>query len=476
MSTETAFNIGHTIGKKIYSNILHLEYIEHVEYQTSEIINAVTTKTNNVVNGILIPILLIFSSILIGLSIVIVLLIVDPEIALLVLFGFVSLYIPIIIFTKRKLTKDGKIIAKNSTKLIESLQNGIGFVRDVILEQSQDIHLAVFSKADKKMRQAQSDYMFIGQAPRYIVEGLGICLIVLIVNYNLTNDSKNSASILTLIGVLALSAQRMLPLLQTIYSSITFLRSNAAMLDDVVDLLKISKDYKIKLKNNSKIKFDKTLKFKNVSYKYPKGDKYVLQNINFEIRKGQKIALIGPSGEGKSTIADLIMGLLLPTKGKIYVDESALLEENCKSWHRQISHVPQNIFLINDTVEKNIVFNFTSPRLFKSRLKLAIAKSNLKKVLNSLEKKSNIKIGENGILLSGGQRQRIGIARAIYKNSSIIVLDEATSALDFKTKHLIINNLLNMNKTIIFISHDLESAKKFDVILEVKNSKVIKHE
>ena len=211
---------------------------------------------------------------------------------------------------------------------------------------------------------------------------------------------------------------------------------------------------------------------KNVSYKYPGRKKLVLKDISLKIKKGKKIGIIGSSGSGKSTLLNLVLGLINPTKGKILIDNSSFKELNLTNWRKQIGYVSQNLFLFDDTLEKNI--SYGEKRIDKKKLFRSIKKSNLSEFIKSLPSKEKTLIGNNGIKVSGGQHQRIGIARALYRNPKIFVMDEATSALDYKTEDNIMRdlNLKKTDLTAIIVSHRSRAVKNCDLIYYLENGRI----
>ncbi len=274
---------------------------------------------------------------------------------------------------------------------------------------------------------------------------------------------------------MALGAQRLLPILQQAYSAWSSIRGAEASLEDILDLLKRESDLLEEKNTTENLEFLNKIKFIKVNFKYKKDSKEIFKKIDFEIPKGSRVGFVGETGSGKSTLLDLISGLLKPSDGDIFIDDKKLDKFNMRAWQNKISFVPQDIFLVDDSVKENIIFG--SHKIFnQDKLNQVIEISQLSSFINSLPKKIDTYVGERGSRLSGGQLQRIGIARALYNDSEILILDEATSALDDKTELDLMEeiNKLDKNLTILIIAHRLSSLKNCSLIFEINNG-IIKH-
>jgi ATP-binding cassette, subfamily B, bacterial PglK len=221
--------------------------------------------------------------------------------------------------------------------------------------------------------------------------------------------------------------------------------------------------------------FNNKIRFVDVSFKYPDTENYVLQNLNLEMEANSSIALVGSTGSGKSTLADLVAGLLLPNKGKIFIDDEPLSSMNVRDWHRNIAYVPQEIFLFDDTYEKNIAMSDCSENTNSDHVKSAAFAAKATDFIMSQKSGFHSIVGENGINLSGGQKQRIGIARAIYASPNLLILDEATSALDNQTEKLVMEEVISTNKkrTVLIVAHRLSTIRHCDQIIFLQEGKII---
>lgn len=470
--TSVSYHSGADIGKIIFMKTLTQPYEEIIKGNSSEIISSITQKVNNTIGSVVYPVLNILSSLPILLSVLFMILWLN-FIATLTLIFFLSLiYIFTIIVTRKKLIINGKIIADNNTSVIKILQESLGGIRDVIIDNAQLFYYSQFEKKDYSLKEAQSSNSFISQSPRFIIEPIGMVAIALIALI-LALKSNNFSLVVPLLATIAIAAQRMIPLIQQIYSSWALIKGGKQSFLETINYLKKETKNEINYKVNSKrIVFQNNIIFHNLNYRYTKDKNFVLSNINFEIKKGYKIGIIGETGSGKSTFLDLLMGLLIPTRGDILIDGIVLNTLNIKHWQSMISHVPQFIFLSDSTVAENIAFGVEKNSILIENVISAAKSAQIHDVIISLPNGYNTRLGEGGIFLSGGQRQRIGIARALYKNSEILILDEATSALDINTENelmKVINSLYN-KPTIFIISHKKELLDKCDLIIEVKNA------
>jgi ATP-binding cassette subfamily B protein len=278
------------------------------------------------------------------------------------------------------------------------------------------------------------------------------------------------------LAALAIGAQKIIPLLNTVYLNFTIVRSNVAQVAEIVEILDeyLIKKEEIKLINIKNINFTNSISFQNVFFSYNKNQQYILENISFKIEKGSRVGIIGKTGEGKSTLLDLIMGLLSPDNGIIKIDDIKLSKETISSWQSKIAHVPQNIFLSDSSFLENIAFGVYPEKINLEKVKLAAKKSQCHEFIMKLENGYDEIVGERGAKLSGGQIQRLGLARALYKNAEVIIFDEATNSLDYETEKLIINelNLLDRNLTVIIVAHRLNTLNKCNLIFELKDKQI----
>ncbi len=472
-TTKLSFATGADISLEIYKRTLHQPYSVHISRNSSEIIDGISLKSNTVIYNVILPLLTLTSASIMLLAILIALTYMNPLVSISALLGFGAIYLFIILITKKSLLRDSEKIATESVNLIKSLQEGLGGIRDILLDSSQDVYCGIYQSSDRALRKAQGNNYFISQSPRYIMEALGMILIACLA-YTLAQDKSISTSALPTLGAFALGAQRLLPVLQQSYSSWTNIRSASASFKEVVSLLEqpfnpIESEGLI-----DDITFKEKLTLKNVSFKYDNTSDYVFKDLILQIKKGERIGFIGETGSGKSTLLDLIMCLLDCTKGHIEIDGVAITDKNKHIWQKKVAHVPQSIFLTDNTIEENIAFGCKKNVIDANRVRQAAKHAQIDNFIESLPDGYNTHVGERGVRLSGGQRQRIGIARALYKKSEIIIFDEATSALDNKTEVEVMDSIekLSPNLTILIIAHRLSTLKKCSTFIKVKDGTI----
>jgi ATP-binding cassette subfamily B protein len=466
-SSRLSFSIGADLSNEIYRRTLYQPYSVHISRNSSEIISAVSTKANDVIYGVIVPTLSIASSFFLLIFILTAVLIFNPVIALSTFAGFGLVYIFIIIISKRQLKENSQSISFESTRVIKSLQEGLGGIRDILIDGSQSLYSDNYRVADKQLRKAQGSNLFIGQSPRFSIEALGMLLIVVIAYFLATKPEGLVMAIPTL-GVLALASQRMLPLLQLIYGSWAAINSSQASLQDVLVLLNQPlPKYEELIK--APIAFRESISLANVSFRYSNSMPWAFENLNLTIRKGDRLGIVGRTGGGKSTMLDLIMGLLDPTSGFLLIDGVEIVENNRRNWQAHIAHVPQFIYLADATIAENIAFGVPVENIDFKRVESAASQARILEMIQNLPKGFETLVGERGIQLSGGQRQRIGIARALYKQADVIIFDEATSSLDVDTEMSIMDAIdkLGSSLTILIVAHRITTLKNCNQILEL---------
>ena len=472
VSPKLAFMTTHDLGVKIYRLHLHQPYEKHLERSSSEIIAGITAKTYTV-SGILQAFINFINSFALITFISIALLLLDPQIAMIAAFGIGSVYLIVTFVVRKKLDINSEHIGLESSQTIRALQEGLSGIRDIILDSSQKFYCNIYNTSDRKLRIAQASNMFIQGSPRYLVESLGMVIIAAIALS--LSDSKNGLlDALPVLGALALGAQRLLPALQQVFSTWSLLNGFRRPVLDVLDLLD-QPDLQNNFFSKEKLKAKQKIELKNVNFSYASSHQQILFDISLSFQKGSKIAFIGSTGSGKSTIIDLIMGLLKPTKGEILIDGIRLDESLYQKWQNQIAHVPQKIHLIDASIAENIVLGSSIKEIDQKILDDVTQQAQLSDFIQDSPNGYNTRVGEYGNALSGGQIQRIGIARALYKQANVLVLDEATSALDGVTEDNMMTAISNLNKdvTIIMVTHRLSTVKDCDLIFELDAGKLV---
>ncbi len=474
VTTRLSYATGADLSIKIYNLTLYQEYAIHVSRNSSEVINSIITKTGAVIASVIMPIINLINSTVLIISVMTALFIIDPVVTLSTFIGFSLLYLVLIRFTGIYLKENSKIIAEQSTQMIKSLQEGLGGIRDVLIDGSQEFYSQLYRSADLPLRRAQGNNNFISGGPRYVLEAVGMILIVMLA-YVMSQKEGGMATAIPVLGVLALGAQRILPALQQAYASFSAIRGAEASLEDVLDLLDQPLPEYTNQPSLTPIPFEREIKLTNLSFRYIKETPLVLKNINLSIFKGERIGFMGVTGSGKSTLLDIIMGLLPPTDGKLTIDQKPLNSKNQRrAWQTRIAHVPQNIYLSDSTIEENIAFGISIEKIDHQRVKKAAKQAQIADMIEDSKDGYQTLVGERGVRLSGGQRQRINIARALYKKADVLIFDEATSALDSATEQEVIKAIKGLGEklTILIIAHRLTTLKECDRIIKLDKDNV----
>jgi ABC-type multidrug transport system fused ATPase/permease subunit len=470
--TKITFLTWADFSTEIYKKILNHPYSRHISSNTSNYISSILNDSNAIVINGIFPGLLVLSSGLILLMILYALIFTSPIGIILSILLICLLYFFIAKLSKNTLKHNSYIIKKNSEEIIKSLQEGLGGIRDIIIDNTQEKFLENFSYKERDLRSAIASNQIISSSPRYVIEtffmvAIGACAYIL--NSNI--EDKSVESIIPLVGILVLGAQRSMPLIQQMYSSMSLIYGSKELIINGLTILeeKIDKsDDDIQSKFISLL-FLKEIKIEDIDFRFSPELPLVIKDVKMVITKGQKIGIVGETGSGKSTLLDIIMGLQMATNGKISVDGITIDQKSTKKWQRNISHVPQSIFLADLTVIKNIAFSVDENNIDIERVKLVAKHACIDKTIESWPLNYETVIGERGIKISGGQRQRLGIARALYKNSPILILDEATSALDEITERHVMENINKYysDVTVLIVTHRISTLKRCDAIFKI---------
>lgn len=473
VGTRLSFAAGSDLSISIYRRTLYQPYSRHVSRNSSEVISGISVKANSIIYGIIMPLLTLVSSGVMLIAILGALLYLEPGIAAISFVGFGSLYALITWFTRAQKIKNSQSIARESTEVIKSLQEGLGGIRDVLIDGGQEVYCEVYSKADLQLRKAQGGNQFLAQSPRYGMEALGLVLIASLA-YAVTRESNGAARVVPMLGVLALGAQRLLPVMQQAYASWSTIQGGQASLQDALDLLDQPMPDHADSISQQPLKFNEKIYLNKVSFRYGKNNALVLQDLDLKIVKGSRVGFIGSTGSGKSTLLDIIMALLPPTDGQLEVDGERINPKNQRAWHSHIAHVPQAIFLSDGTIEENIAFGVPKDLIDHQRVIQSARQAQISHSIEGWPNGYKTLVGERGIRLSGGQRQRIGIARALYKKADVIILDEATSALDNETEAAVMNAIDNLSAdlTILIIAHRITTLRNCSQIVKLNNGRI----
>lgn len=473
VTTRLAVVSGADLSIEVYRRTLYQPYRVHVARNSSDTISGITSKVDITVFGVLLPLLTLISSIVLLMAVMVALIAIDPMIALVATVGFGASYGLITWLTRHRLARNSQRIAYEQTQVIKALQEGLGGIRDVLLDGTQTVYCDVYRQADYPLRRAHGNNIFISGSPRFAMEALGIVLIATLA-YILSRQAGGLATALPVLGALALGAQRLLPALQQIYSAWANIAGSHASLAGTIELLDQPLPAEV-LEPTAPLLFQKGIHFNGVRFRYTSDGPWVLDGLNLMIPKGARVGFVGSTGSGKSTALDLLMGLLMPTEGELLVDGNPISGNRIRAWQQTIAHVPQSIFLADTTLAENIALGVPRDAIDLSRVQQAARQAQIAGFIESRPEGYNAFVGERGIRLSGGQRQRIGIARALYKQATVLIFDEATSALDTATEQSVMDAIegLHRDLTILLIAHRLTTVRRCDTIVELERGRVV---
>ena len=458
----------HEISSSLLSKYTSQKYLFFKNQNVSQLNNNILTQVERVCVGILLPVTLGISKFFTTILIIIFLIFVNVNVAILSVTTFVISYAIIFYFVKDHLHKLGKKITKDSELRYKVSSEILYGIKDLKVNSNIKLFLNKFFKPSLSYAKNNSMNAVLSLTPRFFLETLAFTgIIILIITFIISDVSQ--ASFIPLLSAYAFAGYKILPALQVTYLGFTQTRYHMPTLDILLKDLSLNVDNSLH-KTHQNFVFDGLIELENINFSYEK--KPILKNINLKITKGEKIGFIGQTGSGKTTLLDIILGLIDPISGTIKIDKRALTQDLLYDWQSKIAFVPQNIFLLDDTILNNIIFSEENKIIDEQKLSKIIHDVQLKTFTDSLENGIHTMVGDQGFRLSGGERQRIGLARALYRNSDLLVLDEATNALDRNTENKIIKNIMGLNKTVILVTHRIDLTKNLDKIYFIKNSEL----
>jgi ATP-binding cassette, subfamily B, bacterial PglK len=467
----------YSIGKRLVEGYLHQPYSWFLSRNSADLGKTILSEVSEVIGNGISPLMELIAKSAIAIALIILLIITDPKLALIVGFSLGSVYWAVFMFLKSYLKRIGKERLRNNQQRFISVSEAFGASKEVKIGGLEEVYIKRFSESSQNFAQNQASSLVISQLPRFILEAIAFGGIMLIILYMMMKTGGfNNA--LPIISLYVFAGYRLMPALQQIYGSftqLTFIGPSINILSNDIKNLKIYNSNQ----DQSVLSLNKSIKLKNIFYSYPNTSRIALKNININVLAKSVVGLVGTTGSGKTTVVDIILGLLEPQKGTIEIDGHIITKKNSRSWQRSLGYVPQHIYLADDTIAANIAFGVEPKNMNQEDIERASKIANLHEfVVSELSEKYKTIIGERGVRLSGGQRQRIGIARALYHKPKVLILDEATSALDNQTEKLVMDAIKNISKdvTIIMIAHRLNTVKNCDIIYKLENGEVINNE
>ncbi|OYQ63088.1 ABC transporter ATP-binding protein [Pseudanabaena sp. SR411] len=490
--TQYVFAYGFTFQGRLSLRLLHsylaAPYTFHLKRNTATLIQCVLKDTETFCNGLLMPLLTSISNIFVTIGLVILLIATSPIavilISLCLLFGYATIRV-----LKDRLWRWGKDGSDASTEIIRTINHSLGGIKETRIIGCEQYFEKQLEFQTKKMATSTTKAVTFSTFPRYLIEGLFMTFLVVFTLLFLLINREKPQMVTSVLGIFALASFRLMPAVGNLLGTVNGVRYNSYVLDKLyLDLkeqeeldskilveIPLSSDTEKQLHGKrSVVPFLNEIILEKITYRYPDVEENALNEISLTIKRGQSIGLIGRSGAGKTTLVDVILGLLTPQSGDIQVDGKSIYQD-LRSWQNLIGYVPQSIFLTDDTLERNIAFGVPDHLIDAEKLQQAIQSVQLSELVEQLPDGIQTVLGERGVRLSGGQRQRVGIARALYHQRELLVLDEATAALDNETESLVSDAIkaLGGNKTIIIIAHRLSTIQHCDRIYKLERGRIL---
>lgn len=460
--------IGADFSIKAYERTLYQPYAVHVSRNSSEV-HAGLGKANNLAGAMIQPSLHILSSALILVGLLGAILSIEPVVALCAVGGFGGIYAGILTFARRRLGELSGVAAHQAIRINKATGEGLGGIRDVLIDGLQRTYAQAFRSAIRPLQQAGAWIAFMENSPRLVIEALGMAFIAGMA-FTMARAGEGGSNPILILGSLALAAQRMLPVLQNLYSNIVRVQSSQVSVQDALELLEQPVPAHAGRPRPQPLPFRHALEIRDLHFRYSETTPWVLRGINLKIPRGSRVGFIGATGSGKSTLIDVLMGLLPPVQGAILVDGQPVFPDRTREWQAHLAHVPQSIYLADISIAENVAFGLSPEQIDQERVRAAARQAQIAEAIEAWPEGYDTPVGERGVRLSGGQRQRVGIARALYKQADVIVFDEATSALDNRTEAAVMEAIegLHQDLTLLMVAHRLTTLRDCDLIVELE--------
>lgn len=477
-----AAKVGAELGNRLYSYYMHQPWLYHANVSSSYLTKQISQETLRMTNFIINPLLQMNAKLVMASLMALAIFLYDPIVALVGISIFVVCYYLLFVLVRRRLVKNGKAISQAQSLRFKLMAEGFGGIKDALLLGHQKTFIDRFEKPSLIFAQAAGSNQAISRVPRYAMELVAFSGVIFLVLYLLATHNGNLGTILPVLSIYAMAGFKILPALQQVYSSMSQIRGNLASFEAVREDLHESSELRQQERANLKKSNEsgqlvphEAIRLENIVFSYPGTREFALGGVNMEIPANRMIGLVGASGSGKSTIIDILLGLMDPDEGQLSIDGTPIGNENKRQWQNTLGFVPQNIFLSDASIHENIAFGVAPEDIDEEGVRRAASMANLDELLAALPNGLDTCVGERGVQLSGGQRQRIGIARALYHDAEVLILDEATSALDGITEKLIMEAIHDFmgKKTIIIIAHRLATVRQCSCIYLMKEGKVI---
>ena len=471
LASRFAQDAGNFLRAKLFKVLSLQPWIFHSQRETSTYVNKINNECTRISQSIVLPLLQANARLLIGIIIIIAIFFYNPKVSTICFLTFFVFYFIIFKVVKKKIELDGFAITQNTASIYKKILEAFGGIKETILHKKQEKFYKEFNLKTSRLAKATISIQFFQNFPKLFLELIAFSIIIL--SIIITSSSGNQdyfQNSLPILGVYIFAGYKLLPIFQGFYFGLLSVKANIAAVDSIYDELKGNDNMEFineKTISNKKFNLENKIEFRKISFSYNDITRPAINNISLNIHANSFNSIVGPSGGGKSTLLDILLGLLTPNQGEIFIDQVPL-SSVIESFQQNISYVGQNIFLQNTTIKKNICFGLDQNEIDEKKLTNAIDASNLSELIDELPDGVNTMVGERGIKISGGQQQRVAIARALYLDRDIIVLDEATSSLDGISENSILKRLKlfaeNYKKTIIMVTHNINLTRSSDII------------
>jgi ABC-type bacteriocin/lantibiotic exporter with double-glycine peptidase domain len=466
---RVTFRIGHKLAQRLLISYLSQPYRYFLGINSNSIKSIILSEVDRTVAAVLVPCGVIIAKSMIIIALMSMLLLVNPVITIVLIALVGSTYATLLFYFRHRMRIRGQDAVHQNTVRFQTISEAFSSIRDIKLHHNAGFFTDKFRYASERFNNAQAYSLFHGQLPKFIIEMIGFVVLICLILYLIVSGNRAANEVIPLIALFAASGYKVLPAAQSLYASYNNVRFYTTSIDLVLEGLNLPQSSANAEGQPGRLEFSQDIVARDLVFSYAGRAEPALKSVSCTIRKNSLVGVIGPTGAGKSTFIDILIGLLPPDSGRILIDGVELTPLNSPLWQQQIGYVPQKIYLLDDSIENNIAFG--QAILDHSQIEKAAEQAKVANFILTLPEQYKTFVGEQGDHLSGGQRQRIGIARALYRDPAVLVLDEPTSALDSETAQQLMTTLktLSQQKTIIIITHAQEILDSCDMILRISN-------